>query len=121
MAVDWGIVLGVVSVIGIPGAAGITVATTARTPGEFRFASLCFVVTAILIIASWAWLTKGYSLGPIKIISTGAFGAVTAIAAVVALNWVSQRQDADSTTAVEPGLFVEYGDVVLPVKAPIRW
>ena len=67
MAIDWGIALGVVGVIGIPGAIGIGVTTSARTPGEFRFARQCFVVTAILIIASWAWLTNGYSLGLIKI------------------------------------------------------
>ena len=101
MAVDWGIALGVVSIIGIPAGIGVGVAVAARTQGEFSFARQCFVAAAVLTIASWGWLTYGVDLGPIKLISTAAIGAVTALAVVLALNWIAQRQTDDTHTTAE--------------------
>jgi hypothetical protein len=92
MAIDWGLVLGAVGVIGIPVAVGLTMAAT--TKGEFWFVRGCFIVAALLTLASLAWLTYEHPLGPGKISVAAVVGAIVAVGLVVALEWVSNKERA---------------------------
>src|ERR1700694_5959741 len=94
MAVDWGLVLAAISVVAIPVGFGIGVVAMANpTPGEFRFAKACFMVAAITAVGSVLWMTHEMQLNSTKIILTGTIGATVAIGLLLALNWVSEKQE----------------------------
>jgi hypothetical protein len=88
---DWGIILGIIGVIGIPVAVGLTMAAT--TPGEFRFVRGCFIVAALLMITSALML---HSLGEFALWIRAAVAAVIGAMALggltVAIDWVRNKE-----------------------------
>lgn len=95
MSLDWGLILGVVGVLGIPVGAGIGIAVAAPfTKGEFRFVRSCFATAAILALLSFLLLTYEIPLGLGKIIGAGVVGAITLIGLVIAFDWTKQRFEA---------------------------
>jgi hypothetical protein len=107
-AMDWGLAIGVVGVIGVPVAIGLTMAAT--TPGEFRFVRGCFIVAAVLAIVSFLALTHDLPLNLAKIISAGVVGASVLIGLVFALEWVDKKQASQPS---RPETAVELPDVTL--------
>lgn len=114
MAADWGLILGVVSVIGIPACTGIGVAMAARTPGQFRFARYCFAAAGCLTLPAWAWLTNGLELSPARLAFTAIIGAVTAISVVFSWNWVSQLETHEISQKVPISIAANCHEEMLP-------
>jgi hypothetical protein len=89
---DWGAILGIVSVIGIPVAVGLTMAAT--TPGEFRFIRGCFILAAILACGS-ALLFNAPDI-PLwaRVLVTSLVGGLSLGGLVIAFDWVGKKQAA---------------------------
>jgi hypothetical protein len=92
MVIDWGVVLGLISVVGIPLAIGIGITMANPSRGELRFARGCFLLAAALTLASLAWLIYGAPLTTGKIITAGFVGAIVAIGLLFGLDWISKRE-----------------------------
>src|SRR5882757_9954800 len=90
---DWGLALGVVSVIGIPLALGLTMPASSR--GEFRFTRGCFLLSAILMGGSAAML---HSLNEqplwLRVSMAAVVGAFALGGLVYALDWVTKKETA---------------------------
>jgi hypothetical protein len=119
---DWGILLGVVGVFGIPLALAILGLTmVATTPGEFKFVRACFVVAGVVSAATVFLLQWNYPEGSptmraviIAVVGALIFGGVS-----VALDWVKSKEAAiipDKTTQVGDGveLLLECQQASLP-------
>jgi hypothetical protein len=94
---DWGIELGIIGVIGIPLAVGLTM--TATSTNEFRFVRGCFMVSAFatLCVAVEMHAENEYSLWLRAVI--GAIIAAVAVGGlIVALAWVRNKEESSSTT-----------------------
>jgi uncharacterized membrane protein YhhN len=90
---DWGTLLGIVGVIGIPASVGLTMAAT--TPGEFQFIRGCFVLSAALatgaiFLSQW---NTGF-LSPARLAITAVLGAVVFAGMAIALDWVQKKEGA---------------------------
>lgn len=93
---DWGILLGIIGVLGIPlalASLGLTMATT--TPGEFRFVRSCFyVAAAICTITTFASLWN-YTEGSeaMRVLAAGVVGALMFAGMALALDWINKKQE----------------------------
>lgn len=110
---DWGILLGVVGVFGIPLALailGLTMAAT--TPGEFRFIRACFIAAAVISAVTVFLLQWNYTegipavrIGTIAILGAMIFGGLAA-----SLDWLNHKQNPPkqgTDNAIEGSVFVE--------------
>jgi hypothetical protein len=92
---DWGIILGIVGVLGIPLALAILGLTmVATTLGEFRFVRACFVTAALISTATVLLLQWNYQEGSlamraviVAVTAASIFGGLS-----VALDWVNKKQ-----------------------------
>jgi hypothetical protein len=92
---DWGILLGVVGVFGIPLALailGLTMAAT--THGEFRFVRACFVAAGVVSAATVFLLQWNYPEGPpiMRIVIVALAGALIFGGVSAALDWVKHKE-----------------------------
>jgi hypothetical protein len=55
---DWGTLFGVLGVIGIPLGLAVGIAMSANALGEFRWSRICFILTAVLALATFLWLER---------------------------------------------------------------
>jgi hypothetical protein len=92
---DWGIILAVVSVVGIPATTGVGVTLSANTIGEFKLARSCFYVTAALMMGSGAML---YSISTLPLWARSGLAALVGAIAlgglVCVLDWVAHKESA---------------------------
>ena len=115
MAIDWGLVLGAVSATAVPIGFGIGMVAMANpSPGEFRFARFCFIVTAICAVGSFMWLSNEMPLNLTKIAAAGVVGAFVSIGLVTSLDWVNRKQYPEVTDASAGELFLECQLAALP-------
>lgn len=94
---DWGIVLGVVGLLGIPLALavlGLTMAAT--TPGEFRFVRGCFYAAAIIFTATIFASLWNYTEGsePMRVLAAALAGAAMFAGMAIALDWTAKKKSA---------------------------
>lgn len=87
---DLGLVCGVVGVVGIPAAIGLTMA--ASTHGEFRFVRGCFLLAALLTFVSAIWLTHDMPLGAYRLGIVAIAGAMAAVGLSIAVDWVREKE-----------------------------
>lgn len=92
MHIDWGLVLGIISVAGMP----LTLALTmpASTVGEFRLLRWCFIGFGVLCIGSLFLLEWSHDWGPIemKLLTNVVVGAVVIAVVTVGLDWLGKKQ-----------------------------
>jgi hypothetical protein len=92
---DWGILLGVVGVLGIPLAlASLGLTMVANTPGELNFVRACFISAALISAATVFALYWNYTEGPpiMRVTTAAMAGAVIFGGLASALNWVDRKQ-----------------------------
>ncbi|MCA1516355.1 hypothetical protein [Bradyrhizobium sp. NBAIM01] len=100
MSLDWGLILGVVGVLGIPVGAGIGIAVADPfTKGELQFVRGCFAAAAIITLLSFLLLTYEIPVGLGKTIGAGVVGALTLMGLVIALDWTKQRFESSKSDA----------------------
>jgi hypothetical protein len=68
-------------------------AVAAKTPGEFFFSRICFIVAAILTPASFAWLTYESELNWQKLSIGALLGAISVAGLLAGLDWIKARQN----------------------------
>lgn len=103
---DWGLVLGVIGVIGIPVATGIGMTMATQKRPEFDFARGCFYLAAALTVFSFFWLTNIIEMGFGKLISIVLVLPITLIALVFGLEWIRNREASTAAAAVPSELSV---------------
>lgn len=101
---DWGILLGVVGIFGIPLALatlGLTMA--ANTPGEFSFLRACFVAAGVISAVAVFLLQWNYPEGSpvMRAIAVALAGALVFGSISVALDWVKRKEAATPAPSVE--------------------
>jgi hypothetical protein len=102
---DWGILLGIVGVLGIPLALavlGLTMAAT--TPGEYRFVRGCFFAAGAISAATIFPLFWNYTEGShtVRITALALVGALIFGGLGVALDWVNKKQEGAQQSGPNP-------------------
>ena len=96
---DMALVLGIISVVGIPFALGLTMPVS--TPGEFRFARGCLIASGALSILSLFVVQWLHDWGPteMKIVVNAVIAAVVVGGITYGLDWLKKKESSISATA----------------------
>src|SRR5580704_6819283 len=90
---DMGLILGIISVAGIPLTLALTMPAT--TPGEFRFLRWCLIGFGAMSIVALFLVQWGRDWGTLemKVIVNAVIAAVVVAVVTVGLDWVRNKQN----------------------------